>query len=937
MTPGDLVEREREIAALAELLDAVPAGEGHVAWIEGPAGIGKSTLLTEARRRAAAAGTQVLAARGSELEREFPFGVVRQLFEALVTDPERRERAMAGAAAPAAAVFGSPDAAATSDGDVSFAALHGLFWVALNLAADGPLFLAVDDLHWCDRPSLRFVAYLARRLEGQPILVAATVRTGEPGTDVALLGEVSHDPATVAVRPVPLSADAVRALVRERLGEADDAFCSACHEATGGNPLFLRQLITALEADSVRPDAAHADVVLEIGPRAVSRTVIMRLARLSEDAIAVARAVAVLTESATLPAVAALTELSEARVAEATGLLARAEILRREAPIGFVHALVRDAVYQELPPGERELQHERAARVLLDAGAPPEQVAAHLLAAPRRGQEWVAEQLREAGRAAVARGAPESGVAHLRRALDEPAPDGWRPDLLRELGLAEVLRDGHAAARHLAEAYELIDDPEERALIGHALCRATLFTGYPAEARAFARRAARELPPEFEDDRDAFEAFYLTIGYFGVDAPESLEGLTAYFDAPPDNATLGRKMLSAQASLWRAFRGGTAEEAVELALAALSHGDLIIADNANMMMAPLLVLVKADRQEADPAWELAQREAHRHGSLLGISSIHLWHGWTLLQYGELAEAEESLRVGQEEFDAWGFGDVAGIYTSAFHAAALLERGRLDEARARLERQGPLPGDNSEGSRYWRASRLALLVAEGRDEEALEAYADYERHHSHVLLPASVHARSRVARALDRLGRHDEAVAHVEAELAASRHWGAPRTVGTSLRALGVLTGDIALLQEAADVLERSHARLEHAKALADLGSALRRDRRPSDAREPLRRALEIADACSAEPLVEHVRSELYAAGARPRTTALGGVEALTASERRVAAFAAEGQSNRDIAQALFVTPKTVEVHLSNAYRKLGIRSRRELAGAMAGPNSGGGV
>ena len=146
--------------------------------------------------------------------------------------------------------------------------------------------------------------------------------------------------------------------------------------------------------------------------------------------------------------------------------------------------------------------------------------------------------------------------------------------------------------------------------------------------------------------------------------------------------------------------------------------------------------------------------------------------------------------------------------------------------------------------------------------------------------------------------------------------------------LGGLRRDTELLEQAVALLERSRARLEHAKALADLGAALRHERRPSDARDPLRRALELADACSADALVEHVRAELYATGARPRTAALGGVDALTASERRVAGFAAAGQSNRDIAQALFVTPKTVEVHLSNAYRKLGIRSRRELAGAL---------
>src|SRR4051794_30760254 len=125
----ELVEREREVAALAALLDAAPAGEGRVAWIEGPAGIGKSTLLAGGRGQAAGSGARVLAARGSELEREFPFGVVRQLFEGLVSDPAVRELALSGAAAPAAAVFGSPDA---GEGDVSFAALHGLFWVAVN-------------------------------------------------------------------------------------------------------------------------------------------------------------------------------------------------------------------------------------------------------------------------------------------------------------------------------------------------------------------------------------------------------------------------------------------------------------------------------------------------------------------------------------------------------------------------------------------------------------------------------------------------------------------------------------------------------------------------------------------------------------------------------------------------------------------------------------
>ncbi len=670
MTPA-LVEREREVAQLNALVDAVAGGEGRAVLIEGPAGIGKSALLAQARRRAADGGALVLAARGSELEREFPFGVVRQLLEAVVAGDGD---VLAGAAAPAAPVFfGSLE----GEGDVSFAALHGLYWVALNLAAERPLVLAVDDLHWCDRASLRFLAYLARRLEDQPILALATVRSNEPGTDVALLGEIAHDPATISIRPVPLSADAVRDLVRDRLGpDADEPFCSACHEATGGNPLFLRQLLTALEGDSVKPVAANAGVVLEIGPRAVSRTVIVRLARLSPAAIGVARAVAVLAESASLPAVASLTGLGEAEVADATGALARAEILRPEAPLGFVHALVRDAVYQELPLGERQLQHERAATVLRDAGAPPEQVAAHLLGAPRRGQEWVAALLVDAGRAAVSRGAPENAVAQLRRALEEPAPAAWRPELLMELGLAEILTDGPAAIAHLTEAYEALADPAARALVANALVHALVFTDHTEEAAAFARRARAELPEELADEARGLFAFGMIMGWFGVGSPADVAVLGEHLEPPPAGAPLGVKRIAAMAGLWHAYTGGSADAAVTLALAALEGGELASRDNGLLALAAFNTLVLADRPEADAAWAAALREAHRHGSLLGISSQHLWHGFALLQEGELEEAEESLRTAQEEFDVWGFGVTALRYTSAFLGVALVERGRL---------------------------------------------------------------------------------------------------------------------------------------------------------------------------------------------------------------------------------------------------------------------
>ena len=927
-----LLERDRELEMLDRLVQGALAGDAVLALLEGPAGIGKSTLLAKAREKTAAAGFRVLAARGSDLERDSPYGVVRQLFESLLLEPGSRERWLTGSVESAARVFAPPDEDQTT-GAGSFEVLHGLYWLTANLAADGPLCLTIDDLQWCDRASLRFIGYLERRLESLRVLVLTAARMDDSEAESRLLLDIAHDPAAVALRLSALSEDGAVELVRERLGpDADRAFCAACHGATGGNPLLLGELLKTLQAESVKPDAAHADAVREVGPGAVSRTVLLRLSRLPADAVEVARAVALLGDGASLPATAAMAGLDESRVADATRSLVAAEMLRDATPLGFVHALVRDAVYHELPVSERQLRHERAAKELAALGAAPELVASHLLLVPSRGDPWVAGVLREAGLLATRRGDPESAVSYLRRALEEPPAGEDRARLLWELGSAEARIDSAASAERLREVHDRLEDPLQRALAADVLARSLLWTRPPEEAVAVAQRAVAELGGTHNDQRRALEAIELYAVFFGgAQVPDHAARLARVRAAGIPNR-LGAQMLAAVAAWDWALGGGSAEECSQFALAVLADGALIARDPGFGAAVAGSVLGLADHDGALRVWEEAMSAARRLGSLPSACSLNLWRGWTWLQRGELGEAESALREASEQLQE-GFGDngPSPSYGAGFLGRLLIERGDRAGARAALaSRSNPSPA--SDGDALVRRAELELLLAESRWDEALRAADEYQARLRGIDNPAWAPWRSLTALALDGLTRHDEALALLGEELDASRQWGAPGALARTLRLLGTLRRDDGhdLLREAVAVAEASPARLEHAKALVALGSALRRAGRRADAREPLGRGLALATRCGAPPLAERAKRELYAAGGRPRREALSGPESLTPSERRVADLAAEGNTNRDIAQTLYVTPRTVEGHLTSVYRKLGISTRNELAAALAG-------
>jgi DNA-binding CsgD family transcriptional regulator len=932
-----LLERDAELAALDALVGRGPGSRRLIA-IEAPPGIGKTSLIVEARARARDAGVQVLTARGSELESRFAFGVVRQLFEPLLAQVSNQERSdlLAGAAALASPLFDPARFAAVPRGtDTPLAILHGLYWLTANTATDAPLLLTVDDLHWCDSASLRWLAYLLPRMEDFDLSIVVGLRPAEPGAEPALLAQIVADPMTTVIQPAPLSAAATAQLVRESVSaDAGDAFCDVCHELTGGNPQLLRELRNWIVAENVDPTDTNTDRLREIAALAGSRALAARLARLSPEAVRLARAIAILGEEVDPRRAAALAELDERSAAKAMADLARVDIVSPQLPLGFVHPLVRAAVDETLTPIERESAHAFAAKLLTESGAEPERIAAHLLLVPPAGDPEVVASLREAARRAASRGASDSAVAYLRRALAEPPPSSTRAGLLLELGVAESLVDGSAAAQHLGEAHASIDDAVQRAEIAALLGAQLFYLHRLDESDAVFTQALDELAGAEPELERIVEAGLISNGIFHPPLPESTERRLDEVRLRAADSTLGEKMLLALLAFRDARAGEPASVVVPLARRALAGDTMLKSDAAGgPHIRAGIVLAMADEDEALGVYDDVLTEARMRGSITAFASAKYFRAQALVFRGDLAEAEAEAAEASVACREWGF-HLLDPYIH-IRADALVEQGRLDEAATVFAESDWAAWTPDDAPTYpARNSRARLRVLRGDVEGGLEELLEAGRGFDAVggRNPAFMPWRSQAALALLQLGRPEEAAPLASEELELARVWGAPRALGAALRVAGLVEGGAAgraLLQEAVELLAGSPAKLEQAKARTELGAALRRANQRAKAREQLRRAVELATICGATPLAARAESELLATGARPRRVALSGLESLTPSERRVAELAAEGPTNREIAQTLFVTPKTVEVHLSSVYRKLGISSRSQLAGALA--------
>jgi DNA-binding CsgD family transcriptional regulator/tetratricopeptide (TPR) repeat protein len=933
-----LLERERELGRLRTLLSSALEGRGGVALVDGPAGIGKTRLLQATREAATECGLRVLTARGVDLERDFPYGVVRQLFEAGVTGSASAPWAfrLEGAAAFAQPVFGSTRFAGEQGQppDLSAAIRHGLYQLVCDLSEARSLLLAVDDAHWSDAPSLLFLHYLARRAHALPVALVLISRRGQQGPEADLVRRIAADAPASVLELRPLSIEATAELVRSLLG-ADSAaeLCRACHKATGGNPFLVHELTTALVTEGLPPDQETAGRVGRLVPDAVARHVLVRLSRLGEATIRVARAVAVLGAGAELRHVTALSGLSESETADAVDALVTADILTPGLPLDFVHPLLGEAVYADARPGERVLAHARAARMLADAGRPPEQVALQLLACEPAASGWSVATLRAAAREASARGAPGSAARYLQRALAEPPVPEDRREVLLELGVAETRSDQPSAADHLSEALRLTEGPVARARIAQELAGLYNLLGRFVESAEILENAIDSLGEADQDLRFSLEAEAAVLAVTTLEGRRQLAPRLAAFRAKA--AAVGHAPFAAPLLAVIAHEltttDGTAREAVAYAERAFADSRLLSREGAVASVGTAALVTADCPARAEAILDQVIVEAQSRGSLQAMRQALANRAYARNRRGRLGEAEADARLSLE-LSAHEPSDPVRPYRIGQLAEALLEQARLDEADTLLAGSDLGRPDQDVLAQHLGEVHARLLLLHGRPDEAwevLETQLRWQRAWG-CRNPGWTSTRSTAALARSALNQPREARALAAEELDAARAFGAPRAVGIALRTMALVGPGpgIPRLHESVAALEGSEARLELARSLVELGSAIRRTGGRRESRGPLRRGLDLAYKCGGTLVADRAREELLVSGARPRRPQATGRDALTASERRVAAMATEGLSNREIAQGLFLSPKTVEMHLSHVYRKLGIHSRTQLARAL---------
>ena len=927
-----LIERAHELDVLRAAVTGLAGGKGAIVVLAAPAGLGKSVLLEHAAQEADEAGCRVRRAAPGPLERHFGFGVVRALLEGALrgVSDERRARLLEGAAAPAGALLLD---GAMPGADATMAIAHSVLWLCSALADEAPLMLVVDDAHWADRPSLEVLAYLARRIADLPLLIAIGARADDPDSASDLLSLIGGVRAATVLHPQPLTRRGAAQLIRRAAPSAPLEVCRECHRAAGGNPWLLGELSRRIADHGLSAlDTAAGDAP---PLSAIARTVVRaRLAELSPRDRAVVEALAVIGDGAPRQVVAAVAGIELGELGAARDGLVAAGLLG-SGGARFAHHLIASAIGDDLPRGRRERLHRETARALMATGADDDSVASHLLRCGADADPEVSALLRRAAAEAARHGAPHTAAAYLERALKERAPGDDRGRLLAEL--ATVVFDAGLpdSRERLREALAEAHDRDSRLDVLTRLAALNVVDiDEPGLSALFEQELASETDPR---TRLAIEAAALdTLITIPARHEERARRVAAIeVDAIAD-PVLRRTVLAHRA--WAGTERGVPGAAACAALAREAlEGDELLRDAGRRAAFHLATraLVMADHaDEAHAAIARLRDHAIQRGSLR-LHAAAAWYAADLaLRRGHLAEAEDEARSALCLVD-----DDVSVLTggsASVLVCALTERGAFDEARDVLRERGL---DGSMDGMPWESAvihaRARLWLAAG----------DYERALAEALLSGSLREdcgrpnptwtpwRSTAALALAHLGRRAEAVAMADAELALAERFGAPVPIAGALHARAVAEPDdaarVALCERALAVAAGTPALLESVRARLELGGTLAHMGRRIEARDALRPALADADAAGAVLLAQRARRELVATGLRPRNAALEGAAALTPRQRQVCELAAAGKGNRQIAQALFLSIKTVETHLAAGYRKLGVGTRAELAVQLA--------
>lgn len=941
-----LLDRESVLSSIAIALDAATRGPSRAVLLVGHAGMGKTRLHAAALESARGRQMRLVRAAGAELEQNLAFGLAAQLLRSLLAEVPADQRGALTAGVPQRVLtLDQPVTDATERREADHLAVsHGVFAVLAAAVEAQPALLAIDDLHWADQASLELLLYILHRLDE---LHVAMLLTRRPTADESAADPLAHIAAHPKVRVenlAPLGREAIARLIHEVLGpDADPDLAEVCRTATAGNPFFVQELLRALaEERGLGSDQLRARA-RSLVPEVVSRSLRVRVGRLGRDAAALARTVAILGSDVPLRHAAVLSDLSIAQASIAADALSGADVLMAREPLNFVHPLVRQAIEIDIPASERASCHLEAARLLYGEGEGVERVAAHLLLGRAQGDPWVVERLRAAAREARASAAPQSAVRYLERALDEPPPRAERATVLGELGSAEAALARPAAVEHLAAAMAAATEPRHRAELALELGRAYDGRGQHGRAAEAFETGLGELDPDpaqmaDRELRDQLEAGFISAGTLdpAVRPRAAEQALRWLADLPSAPATQGERVLLAHAALEGVHNGEPAERVLEIAERAWDGGRILSEATSHWIgwriVANALCSAGALERSAEVA-EAAIQDARRRGSPFGFATATFtrasprWlQGRIDAALADLESTRDGRRLGWAQFTRGA---------AAKYSLCLIETGQLDAAESVLTEDAPLeePYDLED------AMRLVALAevrrGQGRLPEAL-SLAQAAGRAAERTIPFFDYCRWRTTAAQAALGLGDQELALTLAEqmLARAEQTRVAEHRMEALRVAGLCQGGsdgLESLRAAVELGRSLPPRLESIRSLVEFGAALRRSGERAASRAPLQEAADLARQGGARVLHEGARTELAASGARPRRELLlSGPESLTPSERRIAELAAGGQSNREIATMLFVTPKTVEYHLRNTYRKLDIQTRRELATALAG-------